>query len=122
VASDFPTKRHIAEQIFLELETHAQLEEIVFYPAVEAETTDEGEQLVEEARQEHQEVKELIAALRRTEDEEFDSQFQDLMMQVEHHVQEEESAMFPLAEAELEDELEEMADEMQTVKQQILAS
>ena len=121
-ARDFPTKRHIAELVFLELETHAQLEEMVFYPAVEAETEEEGQELVEDAREEHQEVKALIAALRRTEEGEFDRQFQFLMTQVEYHVQEEEDAMFPLAEAALAEDTAELADDMQAAKQQILAS
>jgi hemerythrin superfamily protein len=38
------TKRTLAEQVFVELETHAQLEENVFYPAVNEET-DEGPKL-----------------------------------------------------------------------------
>ena len=31
------TKRTLAEQVFVELETHAQLEENIFYPAVNEE-------------------------------------------------------------------------------------
>jgi hemerythrin superfamily protein len=121
-ASDPHTKRHLAEQVCIELETHAQLEEMIFYPAVAEETDKEGQQLVEEARQEHQQVKDLIAELRNTNDGEFDTQFQELMTHVEHHVQEEECEMFPFAEAELEEDMEDMAEEMQAVKQQLLAS
>ena len=42
------TKRTLAEQVFVELETHAQLEENIFYPAVN-EDTDEGPELVKES-------------------------------------------------------------------------
>ena len=121
-ARDQHTKRHIAEQVCIELETHAQLEEMIFYPAVEEETDAEGHQLVEEARQEHQQVKGLIGELRKTNGGEFDSRFHELMKNVEQHVQEEEREMFPLAEAELEEDMEDMAEEMQTVKHQLLAS
>ena len=51
--SNLETKRTLAEQVFVELETHAQLEENVFYPAVNEET-DEGPALVKESLSEHQ--------------------------------------------------------------------
>jgi iron-sulfur cluster repair protein YtfE (RIC family) len=113
-------KRPIAEQVFVELQNHAQLEEMIFYPAVDEDTDEEGQKLVEEARQEHQMVKDLIAELRTLTDEaEFDAKFQELQQNVEHHVEEEESEMFPLAEVELDDELEDLAEQMQEVKQQL---
>lgn len=122
-ASDQNAKSQVAEQVFVELETHTQLEEMVFYPAFEEEADDEGKQLVEEARQEHQEVKDLIAELRgRNADEEFDSKFRELMENVEHHVQEEEAEMFPEAEEILAEQLDELMDEMQELKEQLLAS
>jgi hemerythrin superfamily protein len=115
-------KRQIAEQVFVELETHAQLEELVFYPAFAEEAGDEGQQLVEEARQEHQEVKDLIAELRdHGTDAEFDTKFRALMENVEHHVQEEEAEMFPEAEEILAEQLEELMKDMQEVKEQLLA-
>ena len=122
-ASDQNTQRQIADQVFVELETHAQLEEMVFYPAFEEEADEEGKHLVEEACQEHQEVKTLIVELRgREADEEFDTKFRELMDNVEHHVQEEESEMFPMAEEILAERNEEIVDEMQEIKEQLLAS
>ena len=50
------TKRTLAEQVFVELETHAQLEENIFYPSVNEET-DEGPELVKESLHEHETVK-----------------------------------------------------------------
>jgi iron-sulfur cluster repair protein YtfE (RIC family) len=49
------TKRELAEEVCTELETHAQLEEQIFYPAVQEESQ-EGRALVQEAIQEHQKV------------------------------------------------------------------
>ena len=122
-AGDQNAKRQIAEQVFVELETHAQLEEMVFYPAFEEEADDEGQQLVEEARQEHQEVKNLIAELRGSNaDDEFDTKFRELMENVEHHVQEEEAEMFPEAEEILAEQLEDLLEEMQEVKEQLFTS
>ena len=116
-------KQQIAEQVFTELETHAQLEEMVFYPAFEEATDEEGQQQGQEARKEHQAVKDLIAELRGREvDEAFDAKFRELMANVEHHVQEEESEMFPEAEELLADQDANLVDEMEELKEELLTS
>ena len=122
-ASDPSAKREIAEEACAELEIHAQLEENVFYPAVNEET-DEGPELVKESLEEHQTVKALIQELRHMgpDDKTFDAKFKELMRNVEHHVEEEEREMFPLAEEELEEDMEDLMEEMQELKEQILAS
>jgi hemerythrin-like domain-containing protein len=116
-------KRTIAEEVFVELEVHAQLEEQVFYPTVNEET-EEGPGLVKEALQEHETVKQLIQELRAMgpEGQEFDARFTELMHKVEHHVEEEETEMFPVAEVELDEDLGEMMEEMQEIKQQLMRS
>jgi hemerythrin-like domain-containing protein len=121
---DQQAKRDIAEEAFVELEMHAQLEEQVFYPAVEDETDEQGQELVEESLQEHQTVKDLIQELREmgSDAKAFDAKFKELVRNVEHHVEEEESQMFPLAEDQLADEVEDLMDEMQDLKEQLLAS
>jgi hemerythrin superfamily protein len=122
VATEPQAKRDIAEEAFVELETHAQLEEQIFYPAVH-EATEEGPELVKEALAEHQTVKKLIHALRNTRDfQEFDTKFTALVRDVEHHVEEEESEMLPLAEVELEEDIEALTEEMQELKQELMAS
>jgi hemerythrin-like domain-containing protein len=121
-ATDPQAKRDIAEEAFVELETHAQLEEQIFYPAVNEET-EEGPELVKDALEEHQTVKKLIQALRGMSDVQgFDATFTELVLNVEHHVEEEESEMFPLAEVELEEDLDQLQEEMQELKQEIMAS
>ena len=121
--SNAEAKGTLAEEVFVELETHAQLEENIFYPSVNEETA-EGPELVKESLQEHATVKQLIAELRQMgpQSNEFDAKFHELMHNVEHHVQEEEAEMFPLAEEELAEDLDEMGAEMQELKQEILAS
>ena len=76
-----------------------------------------------ESLQEHQKVKGLIEELREldAEDEMFDVKFQELMENVEHHVEEEESEMLPEAETALAEQAEELMDEMQEVKRQLLS-
>ena len=121
--SNAEAKRTIAEEVFVELETHAQLEENIFYPAVNEET-DEGPELVKESLAEHETMKNPIQQLRDMGPHNggFDLKFRELLQNVEHHVEEEETAMFPLAEEELEEDMKDLRDEMQELKAQILAS
>lgn len=125
-ASAQQTKQKLAEQIFVELDTHAQLEETVFYPAFEEQADAEGKQLVAESLREHQAVKDLIQELRdlnaEEEDAEFAAKFQELMDSVEDHVEEEETQLFPQAEEVLEEQLEDLRDEMQELKKQLTTS
>jgi len=111
-------KRRIADNAMTELEVHAALEEEIFYPAVEKEIDDRS--MVKEARQEHQTVKELIAELKgmQEEDEEFESKFSELVENVQHHVEEEESEMLPKVEENGLD-LKELGDQMSQRKQKL---
>jgi hemerythrin-like domain-containing protein len=122
-ADHVETKRTLAEQVFTELEMHAQLEESVFYPAVNEET-DEGPALVKESLSEHETVQHLIQELRSMarDTDAFDAKFQALIQNVAHHVEEEEAEMFPLAEQELAEDLDEMQDEMQALKADLQGS
>ena len=58
-ASNPRAKRGLAEEACTALEMHAQLEEQVFYPAVNEEI-DKGPELVKESFAEHQTVKNLL--------------------------------------------------------------
>jgi hemerythrin-like domain-containing protein len=100
---DPTTQWEIAQHIFDELDVHAQLEEVVFYQAVEEETTSLGKRLVHASLEEHQEALALIQDLRSLAPGclEFDTKFQALVLTVEHHMTAEEMEMFPLAEAEV---------------------
>jgi hemerythrin-like domain-containing protein len=122
-ADNVDTKRTLAEQVFVELDMHTQLEENVFYPAVNEET-DEGPALVQESLSEHETVKILIQELQSMaqDTDAFDAKFQELIQQVAHHVEEEEAAMFPLAEEELAEDLTELKDEMQELKADLQGS
>jgi hemerythrin-like domain-containing protein len=122
-AENVETKRTLADQVFRELEMHAQLEENVFYPTINEET-DEGPELVKESLSEHETVKTLIQELRGMahDTDEFDAKFQELIQNVAHHVEEEEAEMFPLAEEELAEDLTELKDEMQELKADLQGS
>ena len=119
---DQAMKQEIVAELFVELELHTQLEETVFYPAFADETNREGQELVEASLEAHEEVEVLVEELRGLEadQEAFAAKFQELRTKVEQHVQAEESQMFPQAEQELEKQLEDLRDEMQEIKEQLL--
>ena len=123
-AKDQATQWEIARHIFDELEVHAQLEEVVFYQAVEEETTSLGKRLVHASLEEHQEALALIQDLRGLVPgfPEFDTKFQALVLTVEHHMTEEETEMFPLAQAAVEEDLQDLRHEMLHLKAHLLAS
>jgi hemerythrin-like domain-containing protein len=114
-------KKNIAEKVFMELEVHAELEEQVFYPAVHA-VSEDGRDIVAEARQEHKVVKSLIEQLKNTEieEEEYDAAFKVLMENTRHHIEEEEGEMFPIALKLLKEELEPLGAEMQDRKKELI--
>ena len=111
-------KRRLAENAMAELEVHAALEEEIFYPAVKKEVEDGS--LVQEAIEEHQTVKQLISELKGMDqaDEEFESQFSQLVENVQHHVEEEENEMLPKVE-ESELDLNSLGQQMSQRKQEM---
>ena len=111
-------KRRLAENAMAELEVHAALEEEIFYPAVKNEVDDGS--MVQEAIQEHQTVKQLIAELKGMgeADDEFESQFSQLVENVQHHVEEEENEMLPKVE-DSELDLNSLGAEMSERRQQL---
>jgi iron-sulfur cluster repair protein YtfE (RIC family) len=121
--SDPYLKQIIAEHVFAELELHTLLEETVFYPAFAEQADAEGKRLVREALQDHQEVKERIEALQETDDDAaFEAGFQALQAEVEQHIEEEETTMFPEAAQVLATHWEEITILLQERKEQLLAS
>src|SRR5215510_10104428 len=89
-------KQIIAEHVFAELTLHMLLEESVFYPAVAEQGDEEGKWLVREALQDHQQLRNLLETLQEIDDDAaFEAGFQVLRGQVEQHIEEEETRMFP---------------------------
>ena len=90
------TKKKLATQICNELTKHSMVEEEIFYPAVRGAGKD-NEDLVDEAVVEHASAKDLIAQILDMEptEELFDAKVKVLSELIDHHVQEEETEMFP---------------------------
>jgi hemerythrin superfamily protein len=111
-------KKQIVTKVIRELKIHATIEEEIFYPAMRREDA-EGE-MVDEALEEHHVVKLLISELEGMTpgDEHYDAKFKVLAENVKHHVQEEESEMFPKAES---SEIRDLSEEMLERKRELEA-
>jgi hemerythrin-like domain-containing protein len=97
------TRRQLMEQIAEELKMHTKIEEEVFYPAVRELGTSKAEEMIDESFEEHHVVDLVLHELPQVdpEDERFEAKMTVLSELVEHHVEEEEGEMFPMAEKKL---------------------
>jgi hemerythrin superfamily protein len=111
-------KKRIADQAIQELEVHAKLEEEIFYPAIRKEIGEE--ELLDEAKKEHQQAKELMRELKTMngEDDELEEKFSELVEAIQHHVQEEEGEMLPKVE-ESEMDLADYGEQMSERKKEL---
>lgn len=100
-----------------ELSVHAAIEEQVLYPAMRK-ALPGGDHLVHEAIEEHQQVKETLAAIERAESAaERDPHLVSLIGNVRHHVEEEEVELFPKLRASITTaELQEMGAKLAAAK------
>lgn len=88
-----PTKLDLAQIICMELTLHATLEEELFYPAFAQASGDQG--MTQHARDEHQQVKDLIAQVPDAPD--LDAIVKEIADTMLRHIQEERLALFPKA-------------------------
>lgn len=92
-------KEDLVRTACAKLALHSQIEEEVFYPA--ARNVEDARSLLNEAEVEHDMAKNLIASLDSMDarDEMFDATFTVLAEYVKHHVEKEESRLFPVLES-----------------------
>lgn len=113
-------QQDIFEQIKTELETHARIEETVFYPAVQKH--EELKDMVLESLEEHKQIKTLLREMDNlaSDSEKFEPKLQVLMENVEHHAEEEEEGkMFPkIREIMDKQKLEQLGADLETAKGQ----
>jgi hemerythrin superfamily protein len=112
-------KKRIATRVCKALTVHAEIEEKMFYPAAEA-CLDE-DLLVDEARVEHQHLKELVSEIdsMMPSDDMYEAKMRVLMEYVHHHVREEEHEMFPKLRAS-EMDTEELGAKMAARREQLM--
>lgn len=105
-----------------ELMAHKEAEESSFYAAL-SDLPGIGDR-IEESQEEHVDIQELLEELTDldTESDDFIAQLRELKEEVEHHVDEEENVIFPLARERLTaTEAEGLAQAMQQAKNRLMA-
>lgn len=95
VLEDDAEKQALADKICLALIVHTTIEEEIYYPATREAIDDDD--LLDEAEVEHASAKALIAEIKamKAGDRLFDAKITVLGEYINHHVEEEESEMFP---------------------------
>lgn len=104
----------------MEITLHTQLEEEILYPAFKAAGSKEQDVMYYEAKEEHRTVDSLVLPDLKATDPgtvEFSGRVKVVKELLEHHIEEEESEMFPQAQKLLGDEkLEELGAQMEAMK------
>jgi hemerythrin superfamily protein len=115
---DKKQQKQIFKEIKSELETHARIEETIFYPAMQEH--DELKDMVLESLEEHRQMKTVLRELGKlsASSERFKPKFKVLMDDVKHHAEEEEEGkMFPKIRNLIKrDELEQLGEELEAAK------
>ena len=115
---DKKQQKQIFKEIKSELETHARIEETIFYPAMEEH--EELKDMVLESLEEHKQMKTVLRELTKLSatSERFKPKFKVLIDDVSHHAEEEEEGkMFPKVRKLIDQaELEQLGQELETAK------
>jgi hemerythrin superfamily protein len=119
-AEDLQGKVKVANKICAELTAHTIAEEEIFYPGARAATEDDA--LLNEAVVEHESAKDLITQIQgmSPEDPMYDAKVTVLGEYINHHVEEEETEMFPEVRKSKELDLRELAVTFTARKEEIL--
>ena len=111
-------KKKLFDEIHSELETHARIEETIFYPAVQKH--EKLKDMVLESIEEHKQIKTLLREMDnlKADSEKFEPKLKVLMENVSHHAEEEEEGkMFPkVRELMNEQDLEALGKELEQAK------
>ncbi|MEO6655271.1 MAG: hemerythrin domain-containing protein [Pyrinomonadaceae bacterium] len=110
----------IFKKIKAELDLHAHIEEVIFYPKLQADGDKELVDIVLEGIEEHRQMKMFLRQIADLADgsEQFEPKLKVLMEDTDHHVKEEEDKMFPLVKEQFEsDVLNRLGDKMAAEKE-----
>jgi hemerythrin-like domain-containing protein len=123
---DARSRKALMQEIVANLKVHTTIEEEIFYPAVKDIGTEKAEDMILEAGEEHHVVDLVLAELPKVDPaaDTFEAKMTVLRELIEHHVEEEQDEMFPMAEkklgkeriAELGQRLEARADALQEAR------
>jgi hemerythrin superfamily protein len=115
-------RTQLFDQIKKELTVHSQIEEEIFYPAVERAEDEEADDLVREAHEEHRIVKTLLEELSALSpaDPQFDAKIKVLKENVLHHAEEEQDEIFPVFDSLERMERERVSEQLQARKRELM--
>jgi hemerythrin superfamily protein len=113
----------LASQICVLLTVHTHIEEEIFYPEARDALGEDGKDLLDEALVEHAGAKNLIRELKAMEadDELYDAKVKVLGENIDHHVEEEETELFPKVRKSSLD-LDDVGARMEARKEELMAS
>ncbi|MGO4327124.1 hemerythrin domain-containing protein [Cupriavidus sp. 2TAF22] len=111
-------KHAIATETCQKLSVHAQIEEEIFYPALRG-VSEKLDDMLDEAKVEHGVAKALIAKIEAGDPDMLDANYKVLTEYVGHHVEEEESELFP-AVIKAKIDLREVAMQLEARKSELL--
>lgn len=113
-------RTELLDKLEMEITIHTQLEEDILYPAFKAAGGKEQAQMYYEAKEEHRTVDSLVLPdLKKTDPTtpEFAGRFKVVKELLEHHIEEEETDMFPQAKKLLgKSKLDELGEQMLAMK------
>lgn len=117
----YKKKQSIAQETIKELRAHSQLEERIFYPAVQEKGSKEIKDLILEGIEEHRVADFMMGRIEQTdpEDKLFAARYKVLTESVQHHLKEEERQVFPEARKVLADDLDRLGAEMEALEKQL---
>jgi hemerythrin-like domain-containing protein len=115
---DTPPSKHeaIFKRIKGELDTHAHIEEKLFYPALLKDGKTDLQDITREGLEEHAQIKKFLREISRTTSKDTrEAKLKVLMEDTRHHVKEEENEMFPMVQDQFSSEqLETLGERMET--------
>jgi hemerythrin superfamily protein len=114
------TRQALIDKLATKLDVHGQIEEEIFYPALEREPSLQAR--LEESRHTHAVVQDLVTEVQRLApgDERLGARVRQLRAVVLHHADEEEREMFPVAERSFDpQELEQLGQALRQRKQEL---
>ena len=102
------------------LDTHAHIEEKIFYPRLKNDGKKDLVDIVREGLEEHKQIKMFLreTALLNSKNDQYEAKIKVLIEDTRHHVKEEENEMFPMVRDQFSSEaLEKLGDRMQAEKE-----
>ncbi|MBC7692360.1 MAG: hemerythrin domain-containing protein [Methylotenera sp.] len=114
---DSKLRGKIIQKIVFELETHARIEEEIFYPACEK--IAELKAIINESYEEHKQIKNLLNDLSRSSmsSDKIEAKLTVLIEDVMHHVRAEENELFPkVRKAMSQNKLDKLGGQLRTAK------